>query len=180
MLLLCTFGEVLFLVDIKKLSIREIKENKIGYKYSIPEEDIIKLDISEELANEWQKITNNISIIFNVPVALIMKVNPPKIEVFITSKTEGNPYHVGESEHLPELYCNTVIIRDEKLLVPNALNDECWKDNPDVKLDMISYLGYPIAWPNGQMFGTICVLDSKENLYSVELFEILESYKNNL
>ncbi len=173
-------GEELFLLDEKKPSIREIKENKIGYEYSIPEEEIIKLDISDELVDEWQKITDNISIIFNVPVTLIMKVNSPKIEVFISSKTEGNPYHVGESEHLPGLYCNTVMIRDEKLLVPNALNDELWKNNPDVKLDMISYLGYPIAWPNGQMFGTICVLDSKENSYSVELIDILEGFKNIL
>jgi signal transduction histidine kinase len=31
---------------------------------------------------------------------------------------------------------------------------------------MISYLGFPIAWPDGQIFGTICVLDKKENAYS--------------
>ena len=31
---------------------------------------------------------------------------------------------------------------------------------------MISYLGFPVSWPNGQIFGTICVLDRKENSYS--------------
>ena len=31
---------------------------------------------------------------------------------------------------------------------------------------MISYLGFPILLPNGKPFGTICVLDKKENSYS--------------
>lgn len=36
---------------------------------------------------------------------------------------------------------------------------------------MISYLGYPIILPNKKPFGTICVLDNKENAYS-------ETYEN--
>jgi hypothetical protein len=28
------------------------------------------------------------------------------------------------------------------------------------------YLGFPVTWPDGQIFGTICVLDRKENSYS--------------
>jgi hypothetical protein len=31
---------------------------------------------------------------------------------------------------------------------------------------MISYLGFPIAWPDGHIFGTICVLDDKRNDYA--------------
>jgi formate hydrogenlyase transcriptional activator len=52
------------------------------------------------------------------------------------------------------------------LLVPDALVDEEWKSNPDIKLGMISYLGLPITWPNGDIFGTICVLDEKNNNHS--------------
>ena len=54
----------------------------------------------------------------------------------------------------------------QSLLVPDALRDDEWKSNPDIKLGMISYLGFPVAWPDGQIFGTICVLDKKENAYS--------------
>ncbi len=36
---------------------------------------------------------------------------------------------------------------------------------------MISYLGFPILFPDGKPFGTICVLDNKENAYS-------ETYEN--
>ena len=58
------------------------------------------------------------------------------------------------------------------LLVPDALVDQEWNANPDIKLGMISYMGVPVAWPNGDIFGTICVLDSKQNEYS-ELYRKL-------
>jgi len=31
---------------------------------------------------------------------------------------------------------------------------------------MVSYLGYPVNWPDGEVFGTICILDKRENFYS--------------
>jgi signal transduction histidine kinase len=52
------------------------------------------------------------------------------------------------------------------LLVPDALADQEWNANPDIKLGMISYMGLPVAWPNGEIFGTICVLDGRPNEYS--------------
>ena len=64
------------------------------------------------------------------------------------------------------MYCETVIRSKDKLLIPNALKNEKWKNNPDIKLNMISYLGFPILFPDGRPFGTICVLDNKENAYS--------------
>jgi PAS domain S-box-containing protein len=60
----------------------------------------------------------------------------------------------------------------QPLLVPDALRDEEWKSNPDIELGMISYLGFPISWPDGEIFGTICVLDNKRNEYS-ELYRKL-------
>jgi|GEM_PF-4169169 len=52
------------------------------------------------------------------------------------------------------------------LIVPDARKDELWKRNPDIKLGMVSYIGYPICWPDGEVFGNLCVLENKENPYS--------------
>ena len=106
--------------------------------------------------------------IINIPAGLIMKITDDKIEVFVSSHTEGNPYKPGDSEILDNsgLYCETVIKSKNKLLVPNALKDENWKTNPDIKLNMISYLGFPVLYPDQSVFGTICILDNKENAYS--------------
>lgn len=43
---------------------------------------------------------------------------------------------------------------------------------------MISYLGFPIAFPDGTPFGTICVLDSKTNAYSSTYIRLLERFRD--
>jgi len=45
--------------------------------------------------------------------------------------------------------------------------DQQWINNPEYTEDnYISYLGLPISWPDGSMFGTHCVLDTKVTNYS--------------
>ena len=45
----------------------------------------------------------------------------------------------------PVCIAKTVIKTKDKLLVPDALADVDWKNNPDVKLNMVSYLGFPYS-----------------------------------
>src|ERR1700751_901466 len=120
------------------------------------------------ILEEWQKIVNLMAEMLAVPAGLIMRIQGEEIHVFVSSHTEGNPYYPGNCEHFwgSGLYCETVVTKNHELLVPNALFDEAWRNNPDVKRNMISYLGYPIRWPDGRPFGTICVLDCKTNSYS--------------
>jgi PAS domain-containing protein len=125
------------------------------------------IEVPAETLQKWQGIVNLLAEIMHVPSALIMKAEPPNIRVFVSSESNGNPYERDEVAYLePELYCAHVMQTRQPLLVPDALQDEEWRSNPDVKLGMISYLGFPIVWPDGQIFGTICVLDDKRNAYS--------------
>ena len=125
------------------------------------------IQVPFEIVQKWQEIVNIIAEIIHVPSALVMKVESPNIKVFVSSESNGNPYERDELAPLNTgLYCETVMKTRESLLVPDALRDEEWKSNPDIKLGMISYLGFPVTWPDGQIFGTICVLDRKENSYS--------------
>ena len=120
-----------------------------------------------ETVQKWQEIVNIIAEIVHVPSALVMRVEPPNIKVFVSSESNSNPYERNELAPLNTgLYCETVMKTRRSLLVPDALRDEEWNSNPDIKLGMISYLGFPVSWPDGQIFGTICVLDRKENSYS--------------
>jgi GAF domain-containing protein len=105
--------------------------------------------------------------IIQVPSALIMKVEVPNIKVLVASESKGNPWEANEVAPLNGgTYCETVMETHQLLLVPDALQDDGWKSNPDIALGMISYLGLPISWPDGEIFGTICVLDRKKNEYS--------------
>jgi PAS domain S-box-containing protein len=108
-----------------------------------------------------------------------MRVHSSRTEVLVTSQTEGNPYKPKEMADLNTgLYCETVMANRRLLYVPNALEDKEWKDNPDVKLDMISYLGLPLVWPDGSIFGTICVLDKKPRDYSRDYIDLLRQFKD--
>ncbi len=111
-----------------------------------------------------------------------MRYSEPYIEVFVRSNTEDNPYHVGEKEIFESsgLYCETVIKSKDKLLVPNALTSERWRNNPDIKLNMISYLGFPINLPDKTPFGTLCVLDHEENRYNDVIERLMMKFRDVL
>ena len=134
--------------------------------------------IPQSFISKWQGIADLLAKIIGVPAALIMKVENEYMEVFISSKSDNNPYHVGDKEHWNGLYCETVIKSQYKLKVPNALKDEKWDKNPDIKLGMVSYFGFPLNFPDGEPFGTICVLDRKENTYSEEYDQLLMQFKS--
>lgn len=146
----------------------------------IANEENTQIEISEEILQKWQNIVDILSELMNIPAALIMRLVQSDIEVFVSSRSENNPYQPGDHEHFlgSGLYCETVINTNGKLLIPNALVDEDWKNNPDIKLNMISYLGYPILLPGGKPFGTICVLDSKENSYSETYENLLKNFRD--
>ncbi|UYP46218.1 hypothetical protein NEF87_002503 [Candidatus Lokiarchaeum ossiferum] len=133
--------------------------------------------IPDKFIKNWQEIVNIMAEIINVPSGLIMRVSPPNIEVFVSSNTQGNPYEVGEKAKLSGLYCTTVMQSQRSLIVQDALNDPEWNQNPDIKLGMISYLGFPISWPNGEIFGTVCVLDSKPNAYTDNYNKLVGSFQ---
>jgi len=140
------------------------------------------LIIPEEVISKWQNIINTMAKIIDVPSGLIMRLVGSDITVFLSSETKNNPYTPGDKEHFEDsgLYCETVIKNNDMLLVPDALHDEEWKDNPDIKLNMISYLGFPIVLPDKTPFGTICVLDNKENEYSDLYKDLVANFRDTI
>ncbi|MGM4916253.1 GAF domain-containing sensor histidine kinase [Tardiphaga sp. 813_E8_N1_3] len=139
------------------------------------------MQVPAEVMQKWQEIVDLLAEILCVPSALIMRVESPNIKVFVSSASKGNPYEPDEVARLDTgLYCETVMSTRQPLNVPNALQDEAWKSNPDIKLGMISYLGVPITWPDGEMFGTICVLDKKSNEFSELYLRLLLLWRDVL
>ncbi len=133
-----------------------------------------------EVLGKWQLIVNTMAEVMNVPAGLIMRLNGDRIEVCLSSATLGNPYVVGEAEHFEGsgLYCERVIESGRILLVPDALADAAWRENPDVPRHMIAYLGFPIRWPDLSPFGTICVLDNKANSFGTVYERLVEQFRD--
>lgn len=132
---------------------------------------------TDEMFSKWQNIVDLVAEISNVKAGLIMRIRDDEIEVFVSSKTRGNPYKVGDREVVENsgLYCERVIKTGQKLLVSNALKSKEWENNPDIKFNLIAYLGFPIKLPDGGVFGTICILDDKENYFSDRIIQLMKS-----
>jgi len=139
----------------------------------------LKPEIIDPIISKWQSLLDTTAKILQVPSALIMCLKEDSIQVFLKSQTDGNIYEVGEEAKLIySLYCETVIGTQKRLIVPDATKDPVWKDNnPDADLNMISYIGFPLNWPDGEVFGTVCALDTKENQYSDDFSSLLQQIK---
>ena len=143
-----------------------------------------EIAIPSEAIEKWQRIVDLLAEIVRVPSAVVCKLEPPDFThytVVASSKSQGNPFPVHDSFSMDiGTFCETVIKSRLPLLVINGLEDDRWRSAPELKVGMISYLGYPIAWPSGRMFGTICVLDDKANPYSEAYQRLLLHFRDAL
>ncbi len=156
-----------------------IREENLSKKVKISSES--KPKITDDLIEKWQGILNATADIFNVPAGLIMRITEKNMEVFVKSTNKQNPYKNIDKDTLGHgLYCETVIGKDQPLHVENALNHDTWKDNPDIALNMIAYYGLPIKWHDDEVFGTICILDSKSNPFDEKHRKLLNLFKSSI
>jgi diguanylate cyclase (GGDEF)-like protein/PAS domain S-box-containing protein len=162
--------------DFKKSSRKQAFAASVS-KYPVLDD----LTVPEPILETWQVTVDMIAELIHVPAALIMRVHPQEIEVFIASLSHGNVYEAGERAKLDTgLYCETVMDTQNSLCVPNALEDTHWNKNPDIELGMISYYGLPLTWPSGEIFGTFCVLDNKTNAYTETYRGLIERFRDSV
>ncbi len=139
------------------------------------------IEVPADMHECWQRTIDLMAETLKVPAGLIMRVHPREIEVFVSSSNPDNVYEHGERAPLDTgLYCETVMSTQRELLVPNALTDPLWDHNPDIALGMISYCGLPLSWPDGRLFGTVCILDSVDNEYNALYRRLLEQFRDSI
>ncbi len=137
----------------------------------------MKPQIPKKTVEKWQRIVDLIARVVDVPASLIMRTDAPHHTVFVTSQSKNNPYQVGCRFTLNEkLYCYGVLQNEGELFIEDATNDPDWSDNDDLKHGMTFYIGYPLKWPDGAVFGTICVLDSRRNRRATLFREGLQEF----
>ncbi len=147
------------------------------------QEDIkmdVKPGIPQDTLRNWQRVVDLMASLASTPAGLIMRVeSTAEIRVVVASNTEGNAWKPGEQCRLvgSGLYCEEVIRRGDSLLVPDALKDPDWDSNPDIELGMTFYLGFPLLWPDGEPFGTICVLDLTPDNRAIECKKLIAQFK---
>ncbi|WP_455208030.1 PAS domain S-box protein [Kaarinaea lacus] len=134
--------------------------------------------ISAELLAKWQRIVDLTARIVGVPACLIKRFDQTQRQVIVASANESNPYPLGDQHNCQAgIYCEAVFDTQAPLQVVNALNDPDWQNSPHLKQGMIAYFGVPLFWPDGDVFGTLCILDNKEHHFSPTHQDLLAEFK---
>ncbi len=140
-------------------------------------ENHARYEIDPQYICKWEKMLDLIAEIMGIPVALIMRAHPEAIEVLAKGGISADTFHKGDMlRRVPGLYCETVIETRRELMVSNAQKDPKWADSISASRGMFAYMGYPIFWPAGDVFGTVCVMDTQERSFSGWHKRMMSSY----
>ncbi len=143
---------------------------------------ILEADLSTVALNKWQQKVDLMAKLFHAPSCFVLQHNHKGFQVVIGSGQDSEPYLAGgvippDSSTLH----SQVVDKGHELYVPNALEQSCWAAFPEVAGEgFVSYLGLPIRWPNGMVFGVLCVLDYQATDYREPYFELIDSAKQQI
>ena len=139
-----------------------------------------KSKIPSQVEEIWQRIVNVISELICVPSVMINRLNPPELEVFKANISPDNPFPSRTRMQMAGVYCETTAKTRQRLQVNNARKDPEWAESPTAKAGILAYLGVPLSWPDGKIFGTLCAVDTKENKWGAQYESLLLSFKDGV
>lgn len=151
--------------------------NKISEKIISMELTINNAIIPVDIIDRWQEFVDTISDLVKVPSVMINRLDPPDLEVFRSNTGPDNPFPSGTRMPLMGVYCEAAAKRRRKVQVVDARKDPEWADSPTAQAGIYAYLGYPLFWPGGEIFGTLCVIDTQENKWGGRVERLITSFK---
>jgi diguanylate cyclase (GGDEF)-like protein len=111
------------------------------------------LDTSPE--ERFDRLTRLAKRLFGVPIALVSLVDANRqwFKSCVGLSVSETPRDIS--------FCGHAILGDDILLIPDALRDARFRDNPLVTGDpnVRFYAGCPLKVPNGSKLGTLCLID---------------------
>jgi GAF domain-containing protein len=134
--------------------------------------------IPQQIVEIWQQIVNVISELIAVPSVMINRLQPPELEVFRSNSSPDNPFPSGTRMQMAGVYCATAAAQRRKLQVEDARQDPEWADSTTAQAGIFAYLGFPLCWPNGDVFGTLCAVDIKGNKWGQRYESLLHTFKD--
>lgn len=140
--------------------------------------EVKDLVIPSEIVDVWQQVVDSIADMLSIPSVMINRLEPPELEILRSNVGPENPFPSGTRMQLAGVYCATAALRRRKLQVTDARADPEWADSPTAEAGIYAYLGYPLFWPDGEVFGTICAVDVKENEWGGECESLLQTFKS--
>jgi diguanylate cyclase (GGDEF)-like protein len=112
----------------------------------------------------FDRLTRLARRMFHVPIALVTLVDANRqwFKSCVGLDVRETPREVS--------FCGHAILDDTIMMVPNALADARFADNPSVTGEphVRFYAGCPLKAPNGARLGTLCIVDRKSRVLDAE------------
>jgi PAS domain S-box-containing protein len=135
--------------------------------------------IPDSLLVRWQRIVNLIARSVEAPICLIKRCDYSSTLVVVVNETANHDFYVQDNNY--ELnsgtYCDAVLQSNAMLEVADGRNDPVWQNNPELKQGLVAFLGAPLSLPDGEVFGTLCVLDNKAREFLHVHRDLLSEFK---
>lgn len=128
------------------------------------------LRIPANILELWQESANLLAQLMRVSACMITAVTKKTCTVRVINKSEDNPFLLRE--RLPfnkDDLCRRVVDLDETVCI-EALEPRAENHN------MKCYLGKPIHWPDGSVFGTLSVMDIQARAFEPELMNVFDHF----
>lgn len=136
--------------------------------------------IPDHVVDHWQRLVNIVAELAETPSLMINRLDPPDLEVFRANVSPDNPFPTGTRMPLAGIYCETTARRRQRVQVVDARKDPEWADSPTAKCGIYAYLGYPLLWPDGSVFGTLCMVDTKENAWNDRVDRLIGAVRESI
>lgn len=134
-------------------------------------------ELTTDIRIKWQRLADLIVKEMGVIASFIMKVDRPYMRTIVSSKVENGPYMSGHQFELDGSFSEKVVESKEYLLVSDAKKESAWEGNSAVINGFNYFQGFPIQWPDGEIYGTISVLDHEDNLNATKESDLLKEFK---
>lgn len=110
-------------------------------------------DLPPEVITQWQELVDTLARLLDMPAALLCRVAGDEVEALVSADAKDGPVAAAERARLAQQYCERVV-RERGLQPSDASGSESAGD-----AEPGAYLGYPVLYPWGDAFATLCLLD---------------------
>ena len=134
-------------------------------------ETLLSLNVLDTQPEErFDRLTRLTKRLFNVPMAMVSLIDAKRQWFKSKSGIEINETPRDIS------FCAHSILGNEVFVVPDALVDERFADNPLVLNEphYRFYAGCPLKAPNGQKLGALCIVDNQPRYFAEEDIQMLK------
>lgn len=136
------------------------------------------IQVPEGITEIWQRIVDSLAIFLSVPCVMINRLDPPELEVFRSNTGQGGLLSAGRRMPMDGLYCTDVAVRRQNLRVNGAESGPRRAGSPASKTGIIAYLGVPLQWPDGVVFGTLCAVDTSKKEWDDKAENLLRTLRD--